>query len=403
MIRLKPATDTSFVVLDPAGQPLAGALVQPYYISNEPTPEEVLRHIEARTDAAGRAKFPAVGHDELDTLRVTAKGFGIQSQRYSSPERPLPAENTIRLRPVGRIEGRVTADNPQWVRGVQMVLETERIAGSHAPPWLTDGFAQIESDNHGRFTVPAIANGSLHFRYVHVDEKLPVRPQLPRRLNVAANETTELVLPMTPLVPVRGSVRLKDRDAPASGVEIHIQYGVGQRAVSVSDTQGRFTARVLPGRVRFNVFDKSKKYVQFSSAISHEIPNQTEEFKLPPLELVPAKSITGSVIDERDQPVANVSVYILVANRRYGFGKSDVNGQFTLVGIPTTLDTAAAEYKVSRVRPLPRKRLESKVIKTDPLTIRVQTPPPTDVPRPQARTPREPPKVRLTMRSYDAH
>lgn len=382
-ICLRPAADTSFVILDPAGQPLADALVQPYYITFEPTPGEVLRHIEARTDAAGRAKLPAVGRDGLNKVRVNAKGFGVQIQRYSAPDRPLPAENTISLRSMGRIEGRVVADSPEWARGIRMALETCVFSrGATSPRWVTDGFALTESDDQGRFTA-TIAAGRLRFAYLHVDDKLPVRPQFPRLVDVQANATTELVVPMTPLVPVRGSVRLKDRDTPVSGVEIELRYGEGgqQFVPAVSDPQGRFTAQVLPGSVRLLVHDRSEKYVHVSG-VSYDVPNQPDEFTLPPLEVVPTKRIAGRVVDERQRPVAHATVSIVVANRSYS-GKSDVNGRFELVGVPAPVDTATAEYEV-RPNGVPRwkvwpdsavsrrKRLNAEVFKTEPLTIRVQ-------------------------------
>ena len=372
-IRLKPATDLSFTVLDPTGQPLAGALVQPLYVTLEPTPKEVLRRIEARTDATGRATFPAVGRQELSELRISAEGFGIQMQRYSDPEYPLPAENTIRLRPVGRIEGQLIADKPEWARGVRLTLVTEKLVG-RAPPWLTEGFAEIESDEQGRFVVPRIAGGRLGFRSVAVDEQHAVGLQLPQFVDLEADVTNVLQIPVIPLVPVQGTVRVKDSGVPVSDARVYISPGDGGQTVrAVSDSQGRFTGQALPGRVSLTVFDRSHKYVQLAGAASHEIPKQIEEFKLPPIEVVPAKIITGRVIDERDQPVANAIVSCLVGDRHpYGNGKSDANGRFEVLGVPATLDTAAAEYVVQGSDPL-RRLLKSKVIKTDPLIIRVQT------------------------------
>ena len=365
-IRLKPATDTSFVVLDPAGKPLAGALVQPYYVTNEPTPEEVLRHVEARTDNEGRAKFPAVGRDGLREIRVTAKGLGIQVQRAWGPAPVVPPENTIRLRPAGRIEGQVTADKPEWARGVRLVFKT--ISG----PWSTEGFALVESDEQGRFAVPAIAVSQAGRIDALVDEKLPVRPRPPQYIQVEAGRTTEVQFPMIPLVPVRGSIRVKDTGEPIPGAKIAIQFDVApQGAECVSDAQGRFTAQVLPGLVRLGTYDAPGKYVQFGE-VTCEVPDRVKDFELPPLELVPTKSVAGRVLDEHDRPVANVRICIDGKNRRYGFTKTDANGQFNLVGVPVPIDTAKAQYEVFDDSER-AKRMECELIKTDPLVLRVLT------------------------------
>jgi len=365
-IRLKPAADTSFVVLDPAGLPLAGALVQPYYVTYEPTPEEVLRHVEARTDSEGRAKLPAVGRDSLLEIRVTAKGLGIQVQHDVGPKRPLSAGEPIRLRPAGRIEGQVIADKPEWARGVRLVFKT--ISG----PWSTEGFALVESDEQGRFAVPAIAVSQAGRIDALVDEKLPVRPRPPQYIQVEAGRTTEVQFPMIPLVPVRGSIRVKDTGEPIPGAKIAIQFDVApQGAECVSDAQGRFTAQVLPGLVRLETYDTPGNYVQFGE-VTCEVPDRVKDFELPPLELVPTKSVAGRVLDEQDRPVAAVRVNIIGKNRRYGFTKTDANGQFNLVGVPEPIDTAKAQYEVFDDSER-AKRMECELIKTDPLVLRVLT------------------------------
>ena len=392
-VRLKRATDTSFIVLDPQGQPVAGALVQPYYVTYEPTPEEVLRRIEARTDAEGTAKLPAIGQETQKVFRVITKEFGIQDLRYTDPEHPLPAKNVIQLRPAGRVEGRVIADEPQWAKGVRITFNTEMF-DRPTPPWLNEGFADVESDEQCLFVVPAIAVGRIFFRHVLVDENLPVRPKLPELTavrakrrdftdvpgiqreynNVQAGETTVLRFPMMPLVPVLGNVSVKDSGAPIPGMKIHISYGGGwQGADAITDAQGRFTARVLPGSVQLQAMNLEEKYVQLGdiSIRPYEVPEQTEEFELPSLEVVRAKSIAGRVIDERDRPIANADICIDEGNRRYGFGKSDAKGQFKMTGVPEMTDMVKAKYEVFLHENGMERRMFGSVVESSPLVVRV--------------------------------
>jgi beta-lactamase regulating signal transducer with metallopeptidase domain len=383
VIRLKPAAETSFIVVDPEGKPLAGALLQPYYVTYEPTPPEILRRIEARTDADGRVKIPSLGRNASNVeIRVITKLFGIQVQRYT--RFPLPAENTIRLRPVGRVKGRIIADKPEWVRGVRIILNTEKL-DAPAPPWLTEGCADVESDAEGRFEVPAIAAGRIFYRGVLMNEKLPVRPKLPEDdlsgerpefVHVDAERTTLLRFPMIRVVDVLGTVRAKDTHEPIPGLKIIIQYGTGcQNADAISDAEGRFKAQVLPGPIRIYAMDRSEKFIQWGSGESFEVPQQAGEFNLLPLELERAKTITGRLVDEQDQPIADAMVNILVENRRYGLGKSsksDVNGQFKLTGVPATIDAAKTTYEVHMPASRQPLGIKPEIIRTNPLVLRVK-------------------------------
>ena len=114
-----------------------------------------------------------------------------------------------------------------------------------------------------------------------------------------------------------------------------------------------------------------EKYVQLGEVGDRpcEVPDYVKEFDLPPLEVVPAKSIAGRVIDQRGQPIANVFVSVLEGNRRYGHGKSDSDGQFTVAGVPATLDPATVRYEW-RSETGSTMPSQCEVLKTDPLTLR---------------------------------
>jgi protocatechuate 3,4-dioxygenase beta subunit len=374
-------------------------MVQPFYVTAEPpfhvttaqTPPEVLRRIEARTDATGRAKLPAVDREALEIVRIVSKDYGIQNQTYRN--RALPAEIVIRLRAVGRIEGRLIADKPEWARGVRLELFTVR-TGDRDPASAPNGVAEVESDDQGRFVVPHMASGRLRVFVARVDESLPVRPQVPHAVEVTADATTELRIPVIPLVPVRGSVRVKDSDTPVPGMAISVDYGGEQAAHCVSDAQGRFIARVLPGRVSIRVVDNSHKYLQpvSDSLKSYEIPDQTEGFTLPPVEVELMNSIAGRVVNQRGHAVANAHVSIIVDGRQYRSDVSDAEGRFTLFYIPTTIDAATAQYEVSWEDSDGRtERLESPTVETDPFTIRVKMPSRAQPPQPRAATPGDSP------------
>jgi len=383
LIRLGPSADTSFVVLDREARPFAGALVEPFYIRTwqgvQFPPEELLGRVSARTDAEGRVKLPAAPPDLLYQVRVTSKDFGIQMQRtIEARSRP------IQLRPAGKIEGRLIADQPGIVRGVRLAFSSQEQHREGPTAWPeglpTEGFADVKTDEQGRFVVPAIAEGDVRID-AFVNETQPLRPKLPASLRVQAGQTTSLEIPLVPTVVVRGSIRVKDTGKPVPGALIHIYYGVGrQGADPVSDAQGKITARVLPGRIRLQVIYMPKGYAWLHGDAypfpSYQVPEDAKEFDLPPVEVEPTKSIPGRVVDQQGHPVGNVWISLVDGDRHYGRGMSDKNGQFDVAGVPVTINPAHAKY-VWFPEPGPGRPFVStmpsqcEILKTDPLILRV--------------------------------
>jgi hypothetical protein len=371
-IQLGPETNTSFTVLDPGGRPCTGALVEPYYVRTspgyQPLPEELMARLAARTDGEGRVKLPAASPETLYQVRITAKDFGIQVQRTQKSEPAAVVDGKIHLRNVGKIEGRVIARQPELARGVRLVFTTEEHSRS-SPPWPTEGHADIRSDENGRFVVPSLAAGVLRIE-IRVNENQPLRPKLPQFVRLREGETTSLEIPVVRTVTVRGSVRAKDTGKPVPGEVVHIYYGVyRQGATAVTDAQGNYTAHVLPGRVGVQMISEPKGYVQPGEPWNRslEVPS-VETFDLPPVELVPATGINGRLIDEHDQPVSNVGIFLLEGNRRYGFAKSDGNGQFSMTGVPAGIDPAKATYQW--FRPEAGVPQACEIVKANPLVLR---------------------------------
>ena len=116
-IRLGSETDTSLVVLDPQGRPCSGALVEPRYVRTatviDVPPDEWASRVGARTDAEGRVKLPAIAREVLDEVPNHHQGLWDSDAGMPMSAGPPTVGPTIRLRPAGRIEGRVIADRPE--------------------------------------------------------------------------------------------------------------------------------------------------------------------------------------------------------------------------------------------------------------------------------------------------
>ncbi len=91
------------------------------------------------------------------------------------------------MHPVGRIEGRIEADRPEWTRGVKIYVSTTDPAG------LEGGLAEVSSGDDGHFVVPAIAEGKLEV-FLRLDPSSPVRARPVSGVEIRGNQTTRFVI-----------------------------------------------------------------------------------------------------------------------------------------------------------------------------------------------------------------
>jgi beta-lactamase regulating signal transducer with metallopeptidase domain len=380
-IVLGPPSDTSFVVLDPDGKPVAGAVLEPQnfrtQIGYSLVPEPMLPRICATTDAQGWAAMPAVSGERLYRVVVRSEEFGEQAQIFRNPEK-TPANRTIDLRPAGRIEGRVIADDPALAHGLRMALTTETSAVYPWPPVLpaTEGYAMVESDRDGRFTVPALAEGTLRIDTVVEKSDLPFRPRLPDQLEVQAGQTTEVEIRFVPAVPVEGVVRVRGTGEPVEGAEVSVRYGIGRQGdTAFSDAEGKFTAYVLPGEVRLQMIYIPGGLMRIGSsqppyAATCTVPEDAKKFTLPPLEVVRTKKISGRLVDPDGKPVAHAQLSIEWDSAHDYAGKSDDKGQFVL-RVPAEAPLDALQFNAFFVTTEPH---EAEVVQRDPLVLRIRPP-----------------------------
>jgi len=343
VVRLGPTTDTAFTVLAPDGRPVAGAKVEPYHLKapsgNHHFPPEGMRpSIGGITDDRGRVRLPSLARKDVTKVAVEAPGFGRQLLRLDGLG-DEPAERTVRLRPVGRVEGRIVADRPELARGVVLHLSTEEEL--RAGGWAAEGEARVVTDEAGRFAVPALASGMMRVEG-SVDPALPVRLRLPDRLMVRPGDATRVEIPLEAAVKVRGVVRSRDTKGPLAGATISVGYGTFRQSDTVTTgPDGKFEAYVVPGDVRLHVIVTPKDHVQLGSPWDEpsRVSADAGAVDLPPIELVKqGPPIPGKLVDGRDRPIAGVQVIAVSGNRRYGFARTDAAGAFTFKGIPAGLD-----------------------------------------------------------------
>lgn len=368
-VTLGPATDTAFRVIGPDGRPSVGATVEPFHFKSprayDIVPSAVLPTVRATTDAIGRAALPALPREGFYTVQVMTEATGTQQLRLRDMAGE-PAERGIRLRPAGRIEGRIIADRPEWAKGVKVYLSTSGRTYDIAFD-RTEGQAQATSGPDGTFVVPAIAGGRLSIM-AGVDKTLPVRPRLPQNLDIPAGQTTRVEIPMVPAVKVAGVIRVAGTGQPVKGASISVGYGAPRQSDRVeTDAQGRFTAHVLPGDVTMHVISMPDGFVQLGEpwAEKHRVP-EGKTFDLPAIEVVQGITVTGRLVDAENRPVAEISLNGISGNRRYGFGRTDKKGAFSLSKAPAGLEMSYQVWPSPHENPV-----DAQIVTRDPLVLRV--------------------------------
>jgi len=373
-LTLGTLTDTAFLVLDPGGQAVAGATVEQRLVKtpviNMSPPKFILPTLQAITGVDGRVRFPALPREALHSIRVVTRTLGIQDLRLSDLATE-PAQREIHLRSTGRIFGRIVADRPEWARGVNLdVITVSDPLGRD-----TVGSAQVVSRADGVFVIPAIAAGHARFQ-INVDPALRVLPLIPEA-EVQPDAIARVEIRLEKTVRLRGAIRARETGDPVKGARILIGHGARKGGeTGVSDSQGRFEVNTLPGDVTMQVVSTPGSFVQVGddpSSERHRVPAGVEAFDLPPIEVVRGVTVQGRLVDAANQPIANVAVsaHAAAGNRRYGGGKTDQDGAFTLMMIPSGVPLKYSySFDEGGVPQGPDPGGEARIVRESPLLLR---------------------------------
>jgi hypothetical protein len=364
-VQIESATGTTFYqVNDLEGRPVAGAILDApqfeYVGATLGFPDAVRDQLRITTDKSGRARLHSIPRSFFTTVLVTAPGFGTQ-RLGPRGDHGLGDVQTLTLRPAGRIEGRLEAEDPRAVRGVRILFETQ---AAPRDPW---GEAIVATDDTGRFVIPAIAEGQVRINFLDDLAKFGFLPRVPSSLTLDAGHTLNVDMQMVRPILVKGSIRTQDTEQPVVGAEICV--GFQQWDTVISDAQGRYEAHVLPGSVHMQVIDMPPKvaarYTEMGEAMSStvEVPKGATPFELPPIFLTPTETVAGTLIDRIGRRLANARVCGIGGKRRYGCTLTNAEGEFAVqlpkqisvdsfeVWLPDQAETVKS-VKIMKYRPL---------------------------------------------------
>jgi hypothetical protein len=396
-LTIGPLADTAFLVLDPEGRAVAEATVEPRLVKTPVVhyygaPKFILPSLRAVTGADGRARLPAVPRGELRSVQITTEALGIQDVTLTDIVESGgidvadvvtgPAERIIRLRRTGRIFGRITADRPDWTRGVKLRITTfdPNFQGhSVTTAWDEDcGEAEVVSRADGHFVIPAIAAGHARIE-VTADPKLRVLPRVPEA-KVQPDAITRVDIRLEKTVRLRGAIRMRETSDPVAGVPILIGNVAAKKGVtSISDSRGRYEVDTLPGDVTVQVNSTPGSFVQVGDdplSVRHRVPAGLEFLDLPPIEVVPGVMVQGRLVDAANQPLANVWVSALAATgkRAYGGVETDREGAFALKAMPSGIPLRYSYFFAVGLLPGLDREGEAQIVQENPLLLRPVSP-----------------------------
>jgi protocatechuate 3,4-dioxygenase beta subunit len=307
-LTLGPAQPRRLTLRRPNGKPLVGATVKP--ISMSPSDQAVLRYflsvpdelgdlLASKSDGEGKVELSYLETSASALLSVTTADDGIH-HLFTQPG----SDGSVTLGAVGRVAGRVIADDPAVVRGVTIGLSTtaDGKAGS--------GAAYVRTEDEGRFAVPALAEGALIYS-VNLPDGSPYRPEQKSPSRVTAARENRLEITLRRAIPVHGTVRERGTNRPIAGAGVMIGGGY-QGDIAYSGADGRYSSFLLPGPAGQTVFAwlAPRPFFPVSAGpyAALEIPANAREFELPTVELARGESLSGKVVDPEGHPVPGARV-----------------------------------------------------------------------------------------------
>ena len=214
--------------------------------STFPPPDALANLLAATTNAQGKGQIKGCRAQDVDFVLIEAAGFGLQMSVLSAD---AGGGQAITLKPVGRLTGRVLADDPSSARGLEVMARTLP-QGTTRP--LTSAEGHATTDAEGRFEIAAIAAGELALNVLLPDGS-KLRPKLPEGLNIEPGKTTEATIPLeSPPRERTLTGRIVDRKGqPIAGALVFQTGDSATRTEAQTGADGRFQLSGVATRPTF--------------------------------------------------------------------------------------------------------------------------------------------------------
>jgi len=285
-------------------------------------PDDLVADFSTRCDAEGRFSLDWCGAGVRVRVKIAAEGYGEIRETITAEE---PAEVT--LLPAATLRGRLVCEQQPdaVVAGI-----TVAVSGYDRELQIMWG-DKVETDEQGRFEV-----ANLHPGPVAVAPRWPADAQWQApslSVETQPGETTEVELELQRTWLVSGRVVDAETGQPIEGVGIHVSETPAGRGESIppTDAEGRYRLRVLPGKTTVHP-GGAEGYVSPDFGRSRiEVVVEDADAALPDITLEPGVQVTGRVVDEEGEPVADAEVVHTASDLTFHSpARTDGSGEFTV-------------------------------------------------------------------------
>jgi hypothetical protein len=238
----RPASDRlalSGRVVDPAGDPVAGASLQALPVTGLES-GGLAAGREAVTSSDGSFSLSGFREGEALTLRVEKKGFAVRTMQ--GLQVPVPEPLTLVLTPAARITGTVVDESGNPLGGAKLLLSQDLGDDSAQGP-RRRLVSAAETDREGRFELAGLAPG--RFRLAALSSGF--LPETGPRITLVEGEGIEgIEIVLRRGAVIEGRISIPD-GSPAAGAKVVVldteeESGLGLvgRPGAVSDREGRY-------------------------------------------------------------------------------------------------------------------------------------------------------------------
>jgi hypothetical protein len=246
VVSLQPGTALDGIVIDPAGDPVAGANVQAQSATGvsptDPPADGKASGREAVTDDSGAFSLTGFRDGEVLTLRVARRGFSTRTlQNIATPAaEPL----TVELTPAARIAGTVLDESGKPVPGTKLLLTEDPEEGKDGKNAGRGRLVSAgEVDSAGRFELVDLAPGRFRLSAVASGFLPGTRGGLTL---IGGQEVDSVELVLHRGAAVEGQVLTPD-GSPAAGARVlalesqeEADLGLAGRPETLADGEGRY-------------------------------------------------------------------------------------------------------------------------------------------------------------------
>jgi tetratricopeptide (TPR) repeat protein len=366
VLRPVAATGVSLRVVDPDGAPVAGAKIV-HGRGNTglaSLAESVVDRLSVATGPDGRVNLSPFSPEDVTYVTIVSKAFG--SQIYGT-DPTAKGEQTLTLRAVGRLSGRVVVKAPEKADGLNVMGMT--VSGPTNGASRIAGLYEATVNSDGRFEVPALAVGPLTIVVSEGRANLLQDRSQPKPVQVVAGKLAEVEVEMKAGVPVRGVLRERGSQRPIMGATVRLDANGNSFLFARTDRSGRFKGFILPGNLHMTLL-KAGSYVLVKEPPRELGTPSAEggEIDLGVFEVVRGVDVRGVVRDELGKPVAGAEI----ACRTASDGNSIFAGRFTSTLTPVSDDRG--EFVIENQEPAISLEVTARVGEAATATPTVVTP-----------------------------